>query len=373
MLKCAKEGNAEALQELLKCPSMIQEAGIIVNSPLLKETPLHLAASAINNSNNKSDDDGVGALRCVELLLTAAAAGVLDVNARDVQGRTPLHIAVDAKDDGGSGASHHHQTSSDNDADECTSQKREERKRRRRNNQVLIVEALINGGADINARDENGNSPLHHLANSDTGNPNVASALLAAGAYVEAQTCSRETPLHRAIQRRHCGLLSVLLIEGHANPEAFNDSDGCTAVRPLHMAASLGCGNMCKALVKAGADINAQSRGTGATALHLAVQQGVDNAVRFLLTAGAFVDVKNQFGQTPLFRFAEGIPSWREVDPDNQTLRLLLERGADPTLACNEGVSPLATVSTFCMYQRQPYTTWHLLNHDVQKAVALIC
>jgi ankyrin repeat protein len=57
-----------------------------------------------------------------------------------------------------------------------------------------------------------------------------------------------------------------------------------------------------RALVRAGADVNACSGSTRATALHSAARRGNVKVARALLDAGAAVNVKDSKGDTPLQR-----------------------------------------------------------------------
>lgn len=68
---------------------------------------------------------------------------------------------------------------------------------------------------------------------------------------------------------------------------------------------------------------------SGFTALHFACQQGNYEIAEALLTAGAPVNVKDSWGNTPL---------WRAVfayQDDPRLIRLLLDHGANPDLANN--------------------------------------
>ena len=53
------------------------------------------------------------------------------------------------------------------------------------------VALLVNAGGDVNARNENGRTPIH-----DTNDPETVNALLAHGADINAQDAEGHTPLH---------------------------------------------------------------------------------------------------------------------------------------------------------------------------------
>ena len=60
-----------------------------------------------------------------------------------------------------------------------------------------VVTGLLEAGADASARDENGLTPVHYASGLNP-NPDVVSALLEAGADVSARDKSNQTPLHHA-------------------------------------------------------------------------------------------------------------------------------------------------------------------------------
>ena len=121
-----------------------------------------------------------------------------------------------------------------------------------------IVELLLANGADINARDQEGQTPLHC-----TFSRAVAELLLAKGAHINAKDNKGTTPLHHLAWDTPEAL--EFLLNNGANINARND-EGQT---PLHRVAEGGRTDTAKLLLARGADINAKDD-KGMTALNLA-------------------------------------------------------------------------------------------------------
>src|SRR5688572_3444629 len=116
--------------------------------------------------------------------------------------------------------------------------------------------------------------------------------------------------------------LAELLIYAGANLSAQTRIGQYTA---LHLAGKSGSAAVTKALLKAGADVNVRSTNSGVTPLHLAASSGSAETVTVLLDAKADVNAKeNEAGQTPLI-FAAGL---NRVE----VIKALLGRGADASI-----------------------------------------
>uniref|UniRef100_A0A4X1TG58 NF-kappa-B inhibitor delta n=1 Tax=Sus scrofa TaxID=9823 RepID=A0A4X1TG58_PIG len=190
-------------------------------------------------------------------------------------------------------------------------------------NQPLIVEDLLNLGAEPNATDHQGRSVLHVAAT--YGLPRVLSAVIKSGVRVDLEARDFEglTPLHTAILA-----LNV----------AMHPPDLCPAVLSTQAQDRLACVQM---LLHMGADHTSQEIKSNKTVLHLAVQAANPTLVQLLLELPrgdlrAFVNMKAH-GNTALHMAAALPPG-----PAQETIvRRLLAAGADPTLRNLENEQPV--------------------------------
>ena len=154
------------------------------------------------------------------------------------------------------------------------------------------IKELLEEGADVNARDELGECPLHIA--SVRGYDQVASMLIDKGADVNAGDERGLTPLHAAAWSGNDGIVTLLLDKG-ADINA-RDQDGVT---PLHAAALAGRNETVTLLISRGADINAENK-EGMTPLHAAVLADNRETAALLIKEGADAAAANQSGATPL-------------------------------------------------------------------------
>ena len=187
------------------------------------------------------------------------------------------------------------------------------------------VSVLIKAGADVNAQNNDGWAPLIYAA--ESGNPDAVSVLIKAGADVNARNVYEQTPLIYAAKSGNPDAVSVLIKAGAAVNAQNNN--GWT---PLMYAAMSGNPDAVSVLIKAGADVNARKK-YGLTPLMYAARSGNPDAVSVLIKAGAAVNAQNNDGWTPLM-YAAGSGS-----PD--AVSVLIKAGADVNAQNNNGQTPL--------------------------------
>ena len=151
---------------------------------------------------------------------------------------------------------------------------------------------LLELGADVNAVSMNGNTALHLAAM--CGHLEAVQELVTLRANVEAKNRDHNTALHLAAMKGHVGCVTAL-VSTRANTAACNDN-GLSA---LHVACINGHSRVAKALVASGADIEARDR-DGNTPLLLALKNRFKKVATELIEAGASVNARNGRGRTAL-------------------------------------------------------------------------
>ena len=165
---------------------------------------------------------------------------------------------------------------------------------------VEDVTACLKAGANPKAQDEDGRTPLHHIARGN-GNSSMVAALVQAGADIHARDQDGRTPLHAAGGSSHNPAVIALLVKSGADPDA-RDQYGDT---PLHWAAwtesSVNAEGI-TALVQAGAEVDARNN-EDRTPLHVAAAYSDNSAeITALLEAGADPNARAGFSrETPLY------------------------------------------------------------------------
>ncbi len=166
----------------------------------------------------------------------------------------------------------------------------------------------------------------------EEGEPAKVQQLLKQGANVDSQDLRGRTALLAAVEENHIEV-ARLLIEAGADvnvQDRILDS-------PLLLAGASGTLEILQMILKAGPDFSLYNR-YGGTALIPACERGHVEVVKTLLATEVDVDHVNHLGWTALLEailLSDGGPRHQEV------VRLLVDAGADVTIADSDGITPL--------------------------------
>lgn len=158
-----------------------------------------------------------------------------------------------------------------------------------------IVRVLVHANANVDARDVKDNSTPLHYASLRIRSAKALRVLLEFGADANARDRLGRTPLHLASRKGSQDAVEAL-IEHNAVVDARESRNGST---PLHFASAAHETETVRKLLNHGADGNAQTK-DGSTPLHLASAKGPFHfgVVRMLLDHGVHLDLKNKKGET---------------------------------------------------------------------------
>ena len=279
--------------------TLLLDKGVNINCVTIDgKTPLHIAVD--------NDDEVI-----IQKLLAQNADPLL----KDAPGNTSLHLAVKIKQETVSnlveaGASHMNHFPTPYHT--CS---------------IPTVEAIIEHGADVNAVNNKGQSPLW-FACAD-GQESFVKILLDTGAEPNIADKNEDSCLHAAISGQCSTETIQKLIDHGARVNAVN-KDGAT---PLLLACGIAHSTAVALLLKAKADPNIAD-GDGDTSLHAATTANCsDETLQEVIDYGADVNAVNKRGRSTLLLSC----FYRHMD----SVKILLKAGADPTIADEEGFSCL--------------------------------
>ena len=315
------QGQNEEAEEIQRYRDLAQNSPDLLNAVSGGGTPLESAA-------------GKGQLEVAKFLLDHGA----NVNSRNDQGYTPLHFATVNGSKAMVELFLDHQAEANGENNEGVRPLHLAASR----GFLSVVEALLVHGADPNSQMIGGTieplgkgggydraTPLHYAAAG--GYLAIVKLLLDHKADVNVKARNGRTPLHAAADFNRLEIVKLLLAH-QANPNA-SASDGT----PLGSAMRNRNAEMVKALIAAGADVNAKGvpvdAGNILVPLAYAARVGDLALARILLQNKAYINVQDDFGYTPL--------RWTAAAANAEVVKLLLENGADPNIKDKLGNTPL--------------------------------
>jgi len=300
-------------------------AQVNMQTALGGETPLHLLAQA-TEANMMSD-------------VVTRVAEKADVNLQNLEGESPLHVAIKAKNINvfdillSQGANLEHKTSEGKPPlwfalqDETKFE------------EDSLAGKLITGGADPSCVcSPGGDTLLHSLATQ--GAEEAGLYLVSVGANVDRVNRRGETALHLASQRGLATLTTAMLVAG-ADPNLQTISGDVFRQTALHLALAAGQETVVACLLEFSQDqglgipllnINAKNS-ADETCLALALSSNMNNMALQLIESGADVNVTDGSGLTLLHKALE--------DGNIQSGLFLLQNGADINLRTPNGLTPL--------------------------------
>ncbi|VTT73795.1 unnamed protein product [Fusarium fujikuroi] len=205
---------------------------------------------------------------------------------------------------------------------------------------VQVVRILLEAGANKEAKDNLGWTPLHVCCFMDQ--EGAAFELLSAEANPNSRENDGWTPLQTAVNNRRLALVALLLGRGAA-PDLKNGNDDTA----LHIACNddEGSGHSVKLLLESSANPNVENA-DHLTPIYFAIARGHERKVSFLLDHGADLNWHGDHGITPLGFAASN----QEATVTPSLLQQLLESGANPNLADEDGRTPLIAAIVSCFH-----------------------
>ena len=192
-----------------------------------------------------------------------------------------------------------------------------------------MAEFLISLGADVNSKDNDGDTPLHWSASSSNKPLDLIKFLIDSGADVNAKDNGGWSPLYYAV-RTHNIAIAKLLIEAGADLEA-KDNNGNTPIMELNPELT-NAKKILKLLIAHGADVIVKGK-DDYTLLHwVAKFSSAVSFIELLIKHGADVNAKDSQGNTPLH-----ISAYNTL---YSTSRAFIDSGADVFALNNSKETP---------------------------------
>ncbi|KAM5281142.1 NF-kappa-B inhibitor zeta [Ctenodactylus gundi] len=203
-------------------------------------------------------------------------------------------------------------------------------------NQHLIVQDLVNLGAQVNTTDCWGRTPLHVCA--EKGHCQVLQAIQK-GAVRSNQFVDLEATNYDGLTPLHCAVMAhnAVVHELQRNQQPHSPEVQELLLKNKSLVDTIKC------LIQMGASVEAKDRKSGRTALHLAAEEANLELIRLFLelpSCLSFVNAKAYNGNTALHVAAS--LQYRVTQLD--AVRLLMRKGADPSTRNLENEQPVHLV-----------------------------
>jgi ankyrin repeat protein len=234
----------------------------------------------------------------------------------------------------------------------------------------ILLFAVVGFGADINAAEPDGTTPLHWAVRAD--DLAKVNKLLAEGADAKAANRYGITPLYLACQNANPAMIERLLKAG-ADPNAVS-TEGETALMTV---ARTGVVEAAKVLLDHGAKVDAREEWHGQTALMWAVDEKHPAMVKELIAHGADVNAVSNINKWERQKTAEPRDKWLPLGGLTPLLfaarqgcieceQILLEAGARIDTTDPDGISPVLIAIINGHYDAAAF----LLNHGANPNLA---
>ena len=195
---------------------------------------------------------------------------------------------------------------------------------------LYLMNILIANGAEVDTKDPSGETYLHYAATA--GRTEAVKLLLEAGANINTKSDRGQTAVHAILDIRNSDYNryrqskdTVELLLSKGADVNLKDKDGRT---PLHLAAESADGHIVELLLDKGAKVDEKDDESGFTALHHAARFGNKNVAELLIAKGADINTKDKQGHTPLYVAA---------NHDYKLAELLMNKGADSGIRTESG------------------------------------
>ncbi len=203
---------------------------------------------------------------------------------------------------------------------------------------TLIDKNLIGKKANVNALDGEGNTPLYMVLTKDlkqADNLAMADFLVKNGADIDAAGSSGDTMLNLLISKNNLEAVKFLVLNG----AAINDFG--SLIDPIAENASL---ELLQFLKEQGADLTATDSG-GRTILYFAYFLGRLDMVGWLLEQQVdLLDVPNNADETPLLQVCKSLSAFDDIWYGLDLISSFIEKGANVDRINRDNITPLSVL-----------------------------